>query len=76
MCAQLVAARGCAYVVMSQRSDASKAVDDLKNVRIGGGNYAKVKHCVCVCVQSSSWSPLFAGDGDHPIVSAILCGCG
>ena len=33
---QVVAARGCAYVVMVHRSDATRARQGLKDIRIGG----------------------------------------
>ena len=39
---QLVLARGCAYVVMVHRSDASRALNSLRDLRLGG-NTCKVR---------------------------------
>jgi len=53
MCVQVVAARGCAYVVMVHRSDATRARLGLKDIRIGG-QHGKVGGGGMGCGRGSS----------------------
>lgn len=57
---QVVAVRGCAYVVMVHRTDAVRALGGLKDLRLTGS------HCkVCKCVP----------DDEEAFLTCMLCPC-